>query len=459
MKKIIQNIHNGKKINESLEGYREMAVPLYSEYASLELTFSAYTLLQEIMEEKKKLAEKENVAIEEILVFLSEISRETADYEKLREKLEKIRERITVKMDLFTAYTDRLIVYEYVLNRLELKFLPEEELAKQLSQIDEEQFLKNLMIYLFSDKDQSIIKDKLRLVIGQVPVHMTKAKWFEKIAEALTLYKGGERSSFDDFIYMLRTSALVYEPAYPGGDYPEVENALAVFSEEDFGKITESRYKELVEMLSKAANDIHEITDLYYSMQKVVNDMYGLAILFCYAKEDSKLIKACKGIWRCLSQREYLDEMLIPLEGRIEPYVEKTSKMESVLYEIKNAYTKEISDSCGIDFFEDFVRVVNLLSDSLFIDLDKVQRDEKADEQYVKERTEILLSEIEAAFETMSRPVRKAIMGQVMEKLPMMFDRTEEVEEYVRTNLLGCQNKTEKLIVMSILSDVIGGGM
>ncbi len=34
-----------------------------------------------------------------------------------------LRDEITDKMDVLTAYTDRMICYEYVLNRMELKYL------------------------------------------------------------------------------------------------------------------------------------------------------------------------------------------------------------------------------------------------------------------------------------------------------------------------------------------------
>lgn len=459
MKKLIHDIHNGKNLEENLIRYRDLAVPVYNEYAALELTFSAYTLAQEVAEEKTELADREKETVAPVLQALKELSGEGADYGKTAENMQKIRAEITSKMDLFTAYTDRLIIYEYVLNRMELKFLPEKELVKQLSEVDEEQFLKNLMVYLFSEKDQSIVRDKLRLVIGQIPVHMTKSKWFERIGDALTLYKGGDRSALDDFIYMIRTSAMVYKPAREPGGYPQIEHILDTFAAEDFIETTKERYEELTAMLEEGARSIHEITDFYYSLQKVVNGIYAVCLCFPYAKEKSRLMKACESIWLCLSSLNYQDEMLVPLEGRIEPYVEKTSYLESVLYEIKTAYKEEVESLSLTGFFEDFALVANLLSDSLFIDLDKVQKAEKADDDYVRQCTMDLMDELDAGLKQVSRPVRRAVMGQVIEKLPMLFEKTEEVEDYIRINLLGCQDKAEKLIVMSILSDLARGGM
>lgn len=96
-------------------------------------------------------------------------------------------------MDVLTAYTDRMICYEYVLNRMELKYLSKKELSEKLAAFEEEEYMKMLEGYLFGSKDQKVALDKIRLIMGQIPVHMTKNKLFERIGEALTLYQDGDK--------------------------------------------------------------------------------------------------------------------------------------------------------------------------------------------------------------------------------------------------------------------------
>ena len=81
--------------------------------------------------------------------------------------------------------------------------------------------------------------------------------------------------------------------------------------------------------------------------------------------------------------------------------------------------------------------------------------EEKADAAYVQKCTEELLDELSARMNEVTRPVKRAMTGQILEKLPMLIQSTEEVEDYIRVNLLGCQDKAEKLIVMSMLSDLM----
>ena len=166
-------------------------------------------------------------------------------------------------------------------------------------------------------------------------------------------------------------------------------------------------------------------------------------------------MKECRSVWVCLAEKECRDEMLEPLEGQIEDLLEKTSYLEAVLLEIKSSYKRELEDFGLTEFYDDLVIVANLLSDSLFVDLEWAAKEEKADAAYVQKRTEELLSELTQKLSEVPRPVKRAVMGQILEKLPLTFGKTEEVQEYIQVNLMGCQDKAEKCVVMMILWDLM----
>ncbi len=454
MKKLIHDIHNGKNVRENLKRYADLAIRTYVDYAILETTFSSYTLLEEAEEEKAYEAEEQEI-LNKVLASMGMLAGEDCDYTMLREEMSRLREEITGKMDLFTAYTDRMICYEYVLNRMEFRFLPAKELAKKLAAFEEKEYMKELNRYLFGNRDEKLILDKLRLVIGQIPVHLTKSKLFEKIGEALTLYQGGDRSSLDSFLYMLRTSAMLYEPQQYVGQYPAIEKKLLCLSQADYETMPQEQFEELSGMLETAAKEIHEITDFYYSVQKVVNGIYALCVILPYADGESRIGKLGRPVWKALSGREYKEELLQPLEGNIEECVEKSSYLESILYEIRSSYGTELMDEGLTALFEDFTLVANLMSDSLFIDLSSGKEEEKADMSYIQSCREALFDELSEKFRQVSRPVKRAIMGQILEKLPMTFQNAEEVQQYIQVNLMGCQDKAEKCVVLTMLWDLM----
>ncbi len=455
MKHLIQDILKGKNLKDNLKRYKNMAVSAYSEYAALELTFSAYVMVQEIVEENQELAAQEKDIVNQILEALGMLGDGSAGTDPLIRQMKDLRREITDKMDVFTCYTDRLLVYEYVLNRMELTFLPEEELNQIFAAFDENRYMQQLSGYLFADRDQSVIREKLRLVLGQIPVHMTKGKFSQRVSEALTLYKDGDRRALEDFIYMIRTSAMVYEPAKYVGEYPAFETILHRLETADYTSMEEDLYHELADLLEEGARQIHEVTDFYYSLQKVVNCMYALCLMVPYQEKESRLVRGCRQVWVSLARKDYRDEMLEPLEGQIEDRLERTSYLETVLFDSRDSYRAELEALELTGFFEDAATVANLLSDSLFIDLASASREEKADAAYVQKRTRELLDELMQKLGELSRPVKRAVMGQVLDKLPLMFEKAEEVLEYIQVNLMGCQNKAEKCVVMMILQDLM----
>ena len=109
MKRLLQELHQGKNLDKNLKEYKELALETYEAYSVLELTFSAYGLVEEISEDKKLAEDAGKGQFEKIKQGLLTLSDPAADYAKLGQEMEKLRSRITEKMNLFTAYTDRLI--------------------------------------------------------------------------------------------------------------------------------------------------------------------------------------------------------------------------------------------------------------------------------------------------------------------------------------------------------------
>ncbi len=455
IKKLVSDIHAGKNIKTNLEVYRDLAIGTYHDYASLELVFSSYMLMEECAEVRPELSAKEQTILTELREGLAAIHTQDADLDSLIGKMKQIRETITGKMDLFTTYTDQLICYEYVLNRMELTFVPPKELDAILAKYPEDAFMQQIMLYLFSTQDQAVITENIRTVVGQLPVRTTKTKFFEKLTQALTLYKGGDKSSLDSFVYMLRTSGLVYEANEYQDEYREFGEFTEQLASTDYASLSEEEYNLLVEQLQKMAEQIHEITDFYYSIQKVANSIYAVAVCRKYDEGISTTVTEAQKVLGSILKEEATDEMLVPLEGRIEQYAMESSYLEAILFEIRSAYQTELSELNYIELFDDLVSVANLLSGSLFVNVEQEDTQETVTDAYVQEVTDLLVDEVTKRFAKVSKPVKRGMMGMMLEKLPMIFSNSDQVKEHIQTNLFGCTDKVEKAAVLDILSNVM----
>jgi hypothetical protein len=170
---------------------------------------------------------------------------------------------------------------------------------------------------------------------------------------------------------------------------------------------------------------------------------------------NSEILAVTEKILRAVAQGERREEDLVPLEGKIETYVEKSSYLEAVLFEIKASYPDLLEELGLRQQIEDCAVIAKLLSDSLFVDIDESQDVQTADERAVKKISAELEKELADKFSVLKRPVKKAVMASILEKLPLDFTTTAEIENYIRTNLFGCQDSSERAAAICELEDLM----
>ena len=71
-------------------------------------------------------------------------------------------------------------------------------------------------------------------------------------------------------------------------------------------------------------------------------------------------------------------------------------------------------------------------------------KDDTVDAAEEAKKVNELTAELSDHLSTLSKPLKKAVMAAVLEKLPVDFSSAGEIETYIRTNLYGCQNPAEK---------------
>lgn len=442
VRKLIRDIDRGKNLQKSLPVYRDLLADTYLDYAAVELVFSSYLLVDSLPEYRDIPSEERSLCDEVIsqLRSLTRIPRE--EIPKLLKDLQEIRDRITKTMEQYTFYTDRLICYEYVLDRMRLRFAEDKEIEEQLGDIQEEEFVNRLMAFVAANEDQSIVRDRLQSLMGIVPVHMTKNKLLEKIEQAVTLYKGSDAASLEGFAYMIRSAAMLH--SLEENTDEEIYSFLMELEETDFRELAADTYEMLCDRLEQVSKRICETTDFYYSLQKVVNGCYAFGLAKLHNDKNTETQKISHRILSAVVNGELQEEELEKLEGRIEACVEQSSYLEAVLFEVKSSYQEILKELDLEQEFEDYARIANLLSDSLFMDLEKEGPEKSVDEQKAAQVAAELTEELSSKLAECKRPVKKAVMAAVLEKLPAGFPGTREVEEYIRTNLFGCQDVSEK---------------
>ena len=457
-KELIKCINDGKNLEMVLPEYvNEMSNLLY-EYSLLQAAMEFYGL-KEIVEEQLEQDDDVTVAVNKLLKWVKEVleNEENGEFRDIHiQDIDAMRNEIVHKMDCLTMYADQLQIYEYVLNRKELEYEP----AK--NDILDETFIERLYQYIFVTKDNVLINQRIQEAVGQLPLRMIKSKFFEYIKESLNCYKDADKSSLDTFIYMLRTSGMVYTPKEEHRYYSMIKERIAFLSKVDFTALSKEDYEECCKVLKETTADITKLSDFNYQAVKVINSMYAFLLLRPYVGTiPSKIQENCLNVIgttiECLetSNNEALDqkigELLEELVGVQEQQVEDYQYLSGGL----GIIMESMVDSINSMALKDEIACLNLsdtlCGNSLFVELHEEKQQCQVENEYLESQYSDLINDLSILFEKNPQCINRAVMAAILSKLPVFFNNSKEVHEYIENSLSQCHNEAEKSVAKELL--------
>lgn len=473
LRAVCAEIEKGKELDRNLPIFINQLINLYSQYAEVKFTIHYYTFYEYFAEsfpegwEEDGLLKEFNGLLKEYFLDGEAGGKTEAGIEKLN----ALRNNCIKKMQVLTAFTDIFQVYEYVLNRIEYRFKKAEAVQT------EAEFVQQTIAYIFDTQDNVVVNSKIKEVLGQLPIRITKQKYFELLKSSISLYKDGDMSSLDSFLYMLKTCSMLYNTEEMK-DYPYLLNLREKFTLQNYKEITKERYEELTKLLEISAEYINTRVDFYFGLQECVNNLYVLLLASPYIyMEGGYKLENLKGEMKYLIlpqdsdklrgiigevNNKFLEDKLTPLgeeieeklsytEGKQEILIEEVSKMEAYLPEIKGRYQDLVGSLMLGPVFHSVLLSEKLLSSSLFIDLEKTDSKEKVGEEVILKTQEEVLGELAQLFSESERAVQRAIMANTLSKLPVFFQNQAEIKEYIENSLEQCQDMAEKTACIRII--------
>lgn len=235
-KKLITEITRKNNMDENLAKFADAVMTADFEYACQKFALN-YVVIRELMADKDF---AEDPYIYECVMGINKLvgTYLAGDADQLDDKdlalISEMRNKITEKMKVLTAYTDAFELYEYILNRKEYGFEEnvDEELEKMFEEFDAEQFSAEVFNFIFADKDKVAVNAKIQQIVGQLPLRMTKARFYDIIGQTLSIYNGCEISSLDDFIETVEETALLQLPEKFETEYSSLHEAYEIIKEE-----------------------------------------------------------------------------------------------------------------------------------------------------------------------------------------------------------------------------------
>lgn len=458
---ILKDIMQNRDLETNIPAYGNIYINAAYEYSLIRLVLDYYTMKEVEDELGAGLDDYLSGVLDEIhtILFealLSEDIRE--NHAEIISRVDALRDNLTKKMTLLTAYTDALQIYEYVLNRVEYG------ITGETIDVEESALAAKVFQYLFSDNDKMVVNSKIQMVTGQLPIRMTKSRFFDYLTDTLNIYNGSDKSSLDDFVAMLKSTALLELPEGYGEEYKEIAKVIKVLEDTDYKALDLEQFKALMEQFSMTAAHLSGLVSNYLMVMEIINNLYAamLAKPFenCREESVSTCISMLKGLHDAFVSAgeipELVDEGFMIIEGRQEELGEELMQYESILPEVLGEQTDTVSWMMADLIFENLDKISKLLSSSLFIDLKSSENvSGVADSEYITSLRDELVGLLTAFFEKHPKEVNRAVMASLFSGMPVLFNSQQEIKDYIEYSLNHCNSSSELMACAKILEEMM----
>lgn len=459
-RRIMKDILQGVDLERNLPAYAGAYMNAAYEYSLIHFVLNYYTI-KEVFDDK----ETDDTYLFQVMDKLHTMLFKTLLAEELKEdytdivtEIHAIRDEMTKKMTVLTAYTDALQIYEYVLNRVEYG------ITGEVVPVEESELAAKVFRYLFADNDKMVVNSKIQMVTGQLPIRMTKNRFFDYLTDTLNIYKGSDKSALDDFVEMLKSIALIELPEGYNKDYPDIRGVIKQFESVDFKAMDLETFKDIQAQFLAVTNHLTELVSNYLLAMEIINDFYATLLAMPYEKNDNASVETCismmKGLHDAfLSSAEIpaeVDNGFVLIEGRQEELGEDILQYESILQDIVTEHEDTISWIMSDKIFNSLSIIAKLLSNSLFVNLEEDEEEtEVADSEYVTGRRDELVGILTEYFAAHSKEINRAVMAAMFSNMPVLFNSQQEIKDYIEYSLNHCSNQSELMACAKILEEMM----
>ena len=185
---------------------------------------------------------------------------------------------------------------------------------------------------------------------------------------------------------------------------------------------------------------------------ELVNDLY---VMMLAVSAKSSVSESCqkamsligKAVAASGDEIESVYAMLDEIVGEQEQAGEHKVMLESAVYDITTGFSEDIA-RCELEkTYRDLETIDKLLSGSMFVDIDNiaVAGALTVDSDYLAACKEKLVGEFAELFDENTMTVNRAVMAKILSNIPVFFNTTDEIKEYVTGSLTRCREKSELL--------------
>ena len=387
----------------------------YFELAFTELAMDYYSLKERDKElEGGKGFERSNDIRSRLETLIIGCFEDFEGLSSLGSRAEELRSELKNKVEILVRKIDRLELEHYVEIRKEV---PDEK----PEYADDDDAARAVLRSIFGVNDNALINERIRMAVYELPVRMTKVRFYDILKNSLKMYIGMSSDVLARMMYMLySTSGLKGDEEFAGEDITKADVSLL---QEEYDYLNDlASICNYICVLGRVSDNIRN------EGRKKVEDLLKLIEASSGLDEKSNADEAEKILSRLEGILEELSERRLVLEAKLESYLESGSRPDEEAVKLES--------------------MRRLMSSSVYAELE-VDSFGNADEKEVDSAFERFSEELDKAFKTGNRALNRARQAAVLSTLPVFFNSKADVMNYVRESLSACSNVHEKNTAVS----------
>ncbi|MCQ2537819.1 MAG: hypothetical protein MJ124_05425 [Lachnospiraceae bacterium] len=445
-------IRKGKNPEENIPVYISNMASTYGEFALYNLGMTFSLTLDRSEEDGTDFSELNKPLYKELVSKIKTVTEAGFDPEKYKAAIQEtivLRETIKHRMEAVTSYVDELIIYEYILNRLEPKFMgvsPEETSNDDVA--------REILGWIFgTDDENALVNERIRTTMSCLPIRLTKNKIVDMVNNTFSLYGGSDKKAIDNFDYMLRSASGMYKVDPKYDVYKNVTEMLDELRAADYSSIDERKFFELKDDFRLSAGISEDLSDELTDLQEISNSLLSVLLTRQYftAEAEKNSVKPINLLKEMVSGNKDYEALFGGTEERIEELNGLINDEESVLLVIKDNYGKIVEGLMLSVPFDRLLMTSRLCGESTFADL--LESGEKTEDDYLEQVRSTFENDLTELLKSGNRLKNRAVMAQLLRELPITMSNRTEVMDYVRNALDSCTDAGERQISINLIRD------
>lgn len=457
---ISHEITKKRNLEVNLERYSTGMASMYNGLAYIKLSMNYYTVY-----DMQKDGLCEDTCLKEMLAQFHAMTGTLLSGGLTEAQVAGFRDEVIAVMEVVTAYVDRFRIYEYVLNRIEHRF---KEGTPDL-QYYNSRLTNDLMHYILSDQDNIVIHNKISEVVEQLPMRLSRTKFYEYVREAFTLYHGAQKGTIDDFAYALRTTAGACEPEGFSIRFPELYDLYKVLTDADYTQLDETAFRRLSGALQIGVEKVTACADSFVLLAQMINDIYTIVLTQPISLGNVAEVENAKAVIEAVrsgynkGMEELSSDVLkrfVQFEGKQEHILMIVSQCDFAVSHALENCQEQLETFAQKPAYEALSKTLKLQSGSDFMSLAEAPEKETVpSDEYADYVCEELIETLDTLFKKQMQPVRRAVMAEVLAQLPVFFNNTEEIQSYINVSLMQCNDAAEQAAVIEVFKMIMSDGI